>query len=79
MRLGISICKAALGFLGTGASDWDPSTSAPLVTRRHQGVAGELGAGCAGCFCDASRCVTVGKRNRGKGEGGDEADRGSHT
>jgi hypothetical protein len=42
------------------------------------GVAGELGAGHAGRFRDASPCVTVGKRYRGRGKGGDEADRGPH-
>jgi hypothetical protein len=39
-------------------------------------TAGELGAGRAGRFRDASHCVTVGKTYRGRGKSGDEADRG---
>jgi hypothetical protein len=78
MRLGTGICKVALRFPGTRAGSWDPSAFAPLATRRHWGVAGELGAGRAGRFRNASHCVTVGKRYRGRGKRGDEADRGPH-
>jgi hypothetical protein len=49
-------------------------------TRQHPvASAVAMGAGAAGVVpCPAPpRCVT-GKRNRGKGKGGDEADRGSH-
>jgi hypothetical protein len=77
-RLGWLLIGRLLGFEGTRAGGWDPSASALLATRRHQGGAGELGAGRTVCLCDASRCVTVGKRNRGRGKSGDEADRGPH-
>jgi hypothetical protein len=68
--------------------------AAPRVSRHGSGRLGSLGvrapshAAASGGRGRAQRgarrslsrrpCVTVGKRNRGKGKGGDEADRGSH-